>query len=77
MMSTKKVTLVGYILPPRTVNADEETENDEEEEETVPEFLDMKEMDAVSSGGFMPQQSEPAADEGIKLNSLYSLHFVI
>lgn len=69
MMSTKFVKLVGYILPRKTDNADEASDNDdEEEEEAVPEFLDMKEVDSVSSGGFMFQRSVPAADEGIRFN---------
>lgn len=64
MSASKYVKLVGYILPPKTDNAAEESENDEGEEEPVPEFLDMKEMASVFSGGFMSQQSVPAADEG-------------
>ncbi|XP_026779472.3 DNA helicase B isoform X1 [Pangasianodon hypophthalmus] len=63
MAEAKYVKLVGYILPPKTDNADEESENDEAEEETLPEFLDMKEMNCVSSGGFMFQHSAPAAEE--------------
>ncbi|XP_046729054.1 DNA helicase B [Silurus meridionalis] len=63
MASRKFVKLVGYILPPKTNNMEEESENDDEEKETVPEFLDMNEMDAVSSGGFSSQQCAPAAGE--------------
>ncbi|XP_027007574.1 DNA helicase B [Tachysurus fulvidraco] len=62
MRSVKR--LVGYILPPKSENVDEESDkDDDEEEETVPEFLDMNEMDAVSSGAFNFQQSVPASDE--------------
>ncbi|KAK3518038.1 hypothetical protein QTP70_033199 [Hemibagrus guttatus] len=61
MASFKIVKLEGYILAQRT--DDDEDEKSEEEEETVPEFLDMNEMDAVSSGAVMFQQSVPAWDE--------------
>lgn len=67
MMSTKFVKLVGFILPLKT-DTDQETESDEGEEETVPEFLDMIEMDSVSSGGFLFEQSVPAANEGMTFN---------
>ncbi|KAF4079735.1 hypothetical protein AMELA_G00181670 [Ameiurus melas] len=63
MRAGKYVKLVGYILPPKTDKESEESENDEGEEEPAPEFLDMKEMASVFSGGFMSQQSVPAADE--------------
>lgn len=69
MRSVKR--LVGYILPPKTDNVDEESDKDEEEEETVPEFLDMNEMDAISSGAFNFQQSVPASDEGIYSIRIY------
>lgn len=70
----KMMKLVGYILPPKKDNANVESESEEEEEETTPEFLDMMEMDCVSSGGVMFERSVRAAGEGIKLNSL--THFI-
>ncbi|KAF5908362.1 DNA helicase B [Clarias magur] len=63
MKRSKFVKLVGYILPAKTDNADEASENEEEEEEPAPEFLDMKEMDSVSSGGVTFQQAVPPAGE--------------
>ncbi|KAG7320399.1 hypothetical protein KOW79_016252 [Hemibagrus wyckioides] len=60
MVFFKSVKLEGYILAQKT---DDEGEESEEEEETVPEFLDMNEMDAVSSGAFLFQRSVPAWDE--------------
>ncbi|KAI4897650.1 hypothetical protein NFI96_025736 [Prochilodus magdalenae] len=60
------VRLVGYILPDkeddRTRKAEEDPETDEEEERQ-PEFLDMKEMESVSSGGCMFQSSVAAKTE--------------
>ncbi|KAL7828040.1 hypothetical protein AOLI_G00311920 [Acnodon oligacanthus] len=61
------VSLVGYILPvedDRHADEDSDTEEEEEEEEEQqPEFLDMKEMDSVSSGGYMFKNSVPAKTE--------------
>uniref|UniRef100_W5KVT3 Helicase (DNA) B n=1 Tax=Astyanax mexicanus TaxID=7994 RepID=W5KVT3_ASTMX len=44
-------TLVGYILPDKEEDRvrNEDSESEDEEEERQPEFLDMKEMDSVSS----------------------------
>ena len=60
------VSLVGYILADKEDdrNANEDSETEEEEEEKQPEFLDMKEMDSVSSGGYMFKTSVPAKTEG-------------
>uniref|UniRef100_A0A4W5LIR9 Uncharacterized protein n=1 Tax=Hucho hucho TaxID=62062 RepID=A0A4W5LIR9_9TELE len=59
--------LIGYILPEKKVkkaqNDDSDWEDEEEEEEAEPEFLDMKEMDSVSSGGHMFNSSIPARNE--------------
>ncbi|KAL6460068.1 hypothetical protein MHYP_G00318270 [Metynnis hypsauchen] len=60
------VSLVGYILPDKEDDrhADEDSETEEEEEEEKqPEFLDMKEMDSVSSGGYMLKTSVPTKTE--------------
>lgn len=57
----------GYILPEkRVVRSDQEevSEEEDEEEERQPEFLDMKEMNSVSSGGQMFNFSVPASKEG-------------
>ncbi|KAK6292340.1 hypothetical protein J4Q44_G00369240 [Coregonus suidteri] len=58
--------IIGYILPENKVkkaeNADSDGEDDEEEE-AQPEFLDMKEMDSVSSGGHLFNSSIPARNE--------------
>ncbi|CAB1346399.1 unnamed protein product, partial [Coregonus sp. 'balchen'] len=58
--------IIGYILPENKVkkaeNADSDGEDDEEEE-AQPEFLDMKEMDSVSSGGHLFKSSIPARNE--------------
>ncbi|XP_030624448.1 DNA helicase B [Chanos chanos] len=54
------ITLVGYILPERNDRQKKEAEDSEiedEEEENQPEFLDMKEMSTVMSGGLMFQSS--------------------
>lgn len=61
--------IIGYILPEKKVkkaeNDDSDWEDDdEEEEEAQPEFLDMKEMDSVSSGGHMFNSSIPGRNEG-------------
>ncbi|XP_055793255.1 DNA helicase B isoform X2 [Salvelinus fontinalis] len=59
--------IVGYILPEKKVNKaendDSDWEDDDEEEEAQPEFLDMKEMDSVSSGGHMFDSSVPSRNE--------------
>lgn len=58
-------TLVGFILPEKE-NSDDESETDDEVEETEeqqPEFLDMKEMNALSSGGWRSLSSLPAMTE--------------
>ncbi|XP_036433461.1 DNA helicase B [Colossoma macropomum] len=59
------VSLVGHILADKKDdrNADEDSETEEEEEEKQPEFLDMKEMDSVSSGGYMFETAVPAKTE--------------
>ncbi|XP_022526943.2 DNA helicase B [Astyanax mexicanus] len=58
-------TLVGYILPDKEEDRvrNEDSESEDEEEERQPEFLDMKEMDSVSCGGFMLQSSVPPLTE--------------
>ncbi|XP_056604912.1 DNA helicase B [Triplophysa dalaica] len=55
----------GYILPERhVVNTDQDhVSESEDEEDRQPEFLDMKEMDSVSSGGQMFHFSFPASKE--------------
>lgn len=56
----------GYILPEKhVVPSDQEdvSEEEDEEEERQPEFLDMKEMNSVSSGGQMFNFSVPASKE--------------
>ncbi|XP_067247886.1 DNA helicase B isoform X1 [Chanodichthys erythropterus] len=58
-------TITGYILPERQVvqsNQDEVSES-EDEEEIQPEFLDMKEMDSVSSGANVFKFSVPTSKE--------------
>nr|XP_046195729.1 DNA helicase B-like [Oncorhynchus gorbuscha] len=67
--------LVGYILPEKKVkNSDSDWEDDdddeEEEEEAQPEFLDMKEMDSVSSGGHVFNSSVPGRNEVDFLDSV-------
>ncbi|XP_064877357.1 DNA helicase B isoform X2 [Oncorhynchus nerka] len=67
--------LVGYILPEKKVknseNDDSDWEDDEEEEEDAqPEFLDMKEMDSVSSGGHVFNSSVPGRNEVDFLDSV-------
>ncbi|KAF7647737.1 hypothetical protein LDENG_00167510 [Lucifuga dentata] len=52
-----KVT--GYILPEKTESRDEDSEEEDEEEENAPEFLDMREIKSVSSGGHMFSSSIP------------------
>lgn len=63
-------TIIGYILPEDEVvqsNQDDVSgSEDEEEEEIQPEFLDMKEMDSVSSGANVFKSSVPASKEGKK-----------
>lgn len=58
----------GYILPERHVvktDQDNASEGEEdEEEERQPEFLDMKEMASVSSGGQMFDFFVPSSKEG-------------
>uniref|UniRef100_A0A8C1ZK20 Helicase (DNA) B n=1 Tax=Cyprinus carpio TaxID=7962 RepID=A0A8C1ZK20_CYPCA len=59
-------TITGYILPERhTVHSNQEdvSESEDEEEEIQPKFLDMKEMDSVSSGGNMFKSSVSASKE--------------
>lgn len=58
----------GYILPERRVVQSVQdnvnvSESEDEEEERQPEFLDMKEMDSVSSGGQTFNFSVPASKE--------------
>ncbi|XP_071383184.1 DNA helicase B-like [Centroberyx affinis] len=61
--SAQELTLIGYILPEKKVSRvedeAEESEEEEEEEEKQPDFLDMTEMNSVSSGGQMLQSSVP------------------
>lgn len=54
-------TITGYILP----NNEDDDVEDEDEEEIQTEFLDMKEMNSVSSGGKVFKFSVPAFKEGI------------
>ncbi|KAK2892856.1 hypothetical protein Q8A67_012844 [Cirrhinus molitorella] len=59
-------TITGYILPERhavQTNQEDVSESEDEEEEAQPEFLDMKEMDSVSSGGSMFKSSVSALKE--------------
>ncbi|XP_016098398.1 DNA helicase B-like isoform X2 [Sinocyclocheilus grahami] len=59
-------TITGYILPERHAvqsNQEDVSESEEEEEGIQPEFLDMKEMDCVSSGGNMFKSSVSASKE--------------
>uniref|UniRef100_A0A8C2A699 Helicase (DNA) B n=1 Tax=Cyprinus carpio TaxID=7962 RepID=A0A8C2A699_CYPCA len=53
-------TITGYILPN---NEDDDVEDEDEEEEIQTEFLDMKEMNSVSSGAKMFKFSVPASKE--------------
>ncbi|XP_036812511.1 DNA helicase B [Oncorhynchus mykiss] len=66
--------LVGYILPEKKVknpeNDDSDWEDDEEEEDAQPDFLDMKEMDSVSSGGHVFNSSVPGRNEVDFLDSV-------
>ncbi len=65
-------TITGYILPERHAvqpNQEDVSESEDEEEETQPEFLDMKEMDSVSSGGSMFKSSVQASKEGRTTNT--------
>ncbi len=61
-------TITGYILSESQVpqsNQEDVSESEDEEEETQPEFLDMKEMDSVSSeGGSMFKSHMPASKDG-------------
>lgn len=60
-------TITGYILPERQAvqpSKDDGSESEDEEEEGQPEFLDMKEMHSVSSGGNMFKSLMPASKEG-------------
>ncbi|XP_067283463.1 DNA helicase B-like [Pseudorasbora parva] len=58
-------TIIGYILPDRVVvqSNDDVSHSEDEEEEIQPEFLDMKEMDSVSSGANVFKSSMPASKE--------------
>ncbi|XP_056113465.1 DNA helicase B [Rhinichthys klamathensis goyatoka] len=60
-------TIIGYILPEREVVQSNQDDvpgsEDEDEEEIQPEFLDMKEMDSVSSGANLFKSSVPASKE--------------
>lgn len=59
-------TITGYILPERQAvqpSKDDGSESEDEEEEGQPEFLDMKEMHSVSSGGNMFKSLMPASKE--------------
>ncbi|XP_016430181.1 DNA helicase B [Sinocyclocheilus rhinocerous] len=59
-------TITGYILPERHAvqsNQEDVSESEDEEEGIQPEFLDMKEMDCVSSGGNMFKSSVSASKE--------------
>ncbi|XP_043093944.1 DNA helicase B [Puntigrus tetrazona] len=59
-------TITGYILPEHhavQTNQEDVSESEDEEEEAQPEFLDMKEMDSVSSGGCMFKSSVPASKQ--------------
>ncbi len=64
----KTITLTGYILSESQApqsNQEDVSESEDEEEETQPEFLDMKEMDSVSSeGGSMFKSHMPASKDG-------------
>ncbi|XP_073694797.1 DNA helicase B-like [Garra rufa] len=53
-------TITGYIRPNKK---DDNEENEDEEEEIQTEFLDMKEMNCVSSGGSVFKSSMPASKE--------------
>lgn len=71
-------TITGYILPERQVvqsNQDEVSES-EDEEEIQPEFLDMKEMDSVSSGANVFKSSVPMSKEG-KTTLYITKHVII
>jgi len=61
-------TIIGYILPEQEVvqsNQDDvSVSEDEDDQEIQPEFLDMKEMDSVSSGANLFKSSVPASKEG-------------
>ncbi|XP_001336777.3 DNA helicase B isoform X1 [Danio rerio] len=59
-------TITGYILPEEQAvqpNKDDGLESEDEEEEGQPEFLDMKEMNSVSSGGNMFKSLVPTSKE--------------
>ncbi|XP_026090207.1 DNA helicase B-like [Carassius auratus] len=58
--SIKVQTITGYILANKE---DDDVENEDEEEEIQTEFLDMKEVNSVSSGGKVFKFSVPASKE--------------
>lgn len=60
-------TITGYILANKE---DDDVENEDEEEEIQTEFLDMKEVKSVSSGGKVFKFSVPASKEGMGILGL-------
>lgn len=56
-------TITGYIIP-KDDDEKNDVENEDEEEEIQTEFLDMKEVNCVSSGGKVFKSSVPASKEG-------------
>lgn len=54
--------ITGYIVPNCEID---DVEKEDEEEEIQTEFLDMKEVNSVSSGGKVFKFSFPASKEGI------------
>ncbi|XP_051976730.1 DNA helicase B-like isoform X2 [Xyrauchen texanus] len=66
-------TITGYILPERhdvRSNQSDVSESEDEEEEIQPEFLDMREMDSISSGGKRFTFSMPASKEDFKVDNM-------
>lgn len=55
-------TITGYIVPN---DENDDVENEDEEEEVQTEYLDMKEVNSVSSGGKVFKFSFPVSKEGI------------
>ncbi|XP_050964174.1 DNA helicase B isoform X5 [Labeo rohita] len=55
-------TITGYIIP-KDDDENNDVENEDEEEEIQTEFLDMKEVNCVSSGGKVFKSSMPASKE--------------